>query len=116
MDHAGKLAFMLRFYRQAVAAVPHGDHGVLQQGAAGIQDGIQLGMHPVGGDLHLAAYMAQSRAGVVRDLFFRENTAGNFLIDVGQGLQGPEHSVQGIVGNLLVFRVSSVIFRSGGAG
>mgnify|MGYP006900176339 CR=1 FL=1 len=87
VDHAMEAALIFGLYGQAVAAVPHGDHRILEHGAAGIQDGVQLGMDPVAGDLHLAAYMAQSRAGIVGHLFFGNDAAGDLVVYVGQWLQ-----------------------------
>ena len=59
---------MFRLYWQTVAAVPHGDDRVLKVGAVGVEKGVKLGVNPVIDNLHRAAHMVQSRAGVVADL------------------------------------------------
>ena len=72
-------------------------------------------MDPVAGDLHLAAYMAQSRAGIFGHLFFGNDAAGDLVVYVGQRLQGTEHLVQGVVGKLR-FLAAAIVFGSGGTG
>ena len=86
MNHAGNLVFMLCLHREAVSSVPHGNHGVLKVGTAGVEHRVQLGVDPVVDHLHLAAHLAKARACVVAHLILGENTALDLRIDGGERL------------------------------
>ena len=83
MNHAGNLVLVLGFDGQAVAAVAHGNHRILQIGAVGIQNGVQLGVDLVRGQLHGPAHVGEPGAGVVRHLVLAEDTALDLLIQRG---------------------------------
>ena len=70
MDHAADLAFVFGFYRDAVTAVAHGDDRILQIGAVGVYQTVQLGVNSVTGQPHGAPDLSELRAGVVADLLF----------------------------------------------
>ena len=71
MDHTVHLSLVLRFYRNTVSVIPHGDHRVLQIAAVGTGNhGIKLAADLFVGEQHGAAYMFQPGAGIVRHLFF----------------------------------------------
>ena len=79
VDHTWNLTFVFGFYRDTVAAVSHGDNGVLKviAGAAVYQRG-QLGVDAVIGNFHAAAYMHQTGTGVVTDFVLGNDAAADF--------------------------------------
>ena len=122
MDHAGHLVFVFRLDGDTVAAVAHGDNGVLQVGAgAAVYHAGQLVVDPLAGVLDGTADLAQGGAGVVADLILRENTAADFRRKRSQRLQGVEQIIQRIPGNIAVFPAAvslypGAVFQNGADG
>ena len=73
MHDAGDLGLVLRLDGQAVAAVPHGDHRVLQVVAVLQQKGIQLVVDAVGNGAELSPHLGKAGARAVGDLLLGEN-------------------------------------------
>ena len=108
MHHARHLRLVLCLDRQAVPALPHGDDSLLQIAAAGIEDGIQLGVHPPLHGLHLASDLLKSGACIIRHLIFCQNAPADLICHRRQRVQLPEHLIQGVIRDLLRFLVLSV--------
>ena len=78
MDHTWNLAFVFGFHRDTVAAVSHGDNGVLKviAGAAVYQGG-QLGVDAVVGNLSCCGVHASTGTGIVTDFVLGNDAADN---------------------------------------
>ena len=108
MNHSGNQVFVFRFNGKTVAPVTHGDDGILEVGAVGIQQGIQLCVQPIRSILHRSPYLVESGAGVITDFFFRDNTALDFIIYRGKRFKTAEKFFQGIL-RQFAFLVPSVV-------
>ena len=114
MDHTRHLAAVFRFDGNAVASVPGSDEGVLQIGMQGTVDHAgELGMDPVCGNRHAAAYVLQSGAGVVRDFFLGEDAAVNFIGKKRKRFDTLEQGGKGVLRRILPI-LPSVVFNAGG--
>ena len=113
MDHTRNGTLVLCLDGDTVTIVSHGDDGILQIGAicAG-QHGIQLRMDLLAGLDHGAADAFQLRACVVRDFLFGQDTAIDFIGNLGQRSQLSEQFTQRIV-RCVVVVFFSVCFDAG---
>ena len=104
VDEARDLPPMLRLHGDGVAAVAHGDDGVLQvllvPGAA--DDAIELIAHLLRGQLHLPPDAGELRGGVVRHLLLGEDAAGDLALNGGLGREPVGDEAQEAVASLLL--------------
>ena len=104
MDEARDLPPMLRLHRDGVAAVAHGDDGILQilliPGAA--DDAVELVPHLLRGDLHLPPDASQLRGCAVRHLLLGEDAAGDLVLDGRLSREPIGHQAQQPVASLLL--------------
>ena len=70
MYHAVDLTLVFGLNRKTVSSVPHGNHCILQIGAAGVENAVQLSVNPVIDASHGTANLAKSWAGVIAYLIF----------------------------------------------
>ena len=95
MDHAGYLAFVLGFYRDTVAAVTHGDDGILKIiPGASCNQRRKLGVDPVVGGFDAAADLTKGAAGIVTDLILGKDTAADLCAQRSERFQCRKHSVK----------------------
>ena len=114
MDHAGYLAFVLGFYRDTVAAVTHGDDGILKIiPGASCNQRRKLGVDPVVGGFDAAAYLTKGAAGIVTDLILGKDTAADLCAQRCERFQCRKHSVKGI-GHSVVTVTSGIGFDTAG--
>ena len=104
MDHTWYLTFVFCFDRNAVAAVSHSDHGILKIASRGTVDQRgQLCVDAVVGLADGAADPGKSRACIICDFIFGQDTAVDLIVETGQRLKIVKHVIQGIfftVGNM----------------
>ena len=97
MNHTGNLAFIFSLYRDTVAAVAHGDNGILKIiPGTSCNQRRKLGVYPVIGGLDAAADLAKRAAGIVTDLILGKDTAADLCAEWCQRFQCRKHSVKGI--------------------
>ncbi len=84
MNQTGHAALEFRFHRHHIAAVPHGNHRILQGlGAAGGGNHAVEGFpYPGGGNPNIPANIPQGGAGVIRHLLLRKNRLLNFFLQI----------------------------------
>ena len=78
IQYAGQAALQCAGIGGEALAKAHG-HGVLQLGAVGVDDLIQLAVDPVAGSTDAAADAAQLGAGVVGHLLLRQDAAADLI-------------------------------------
>jgi len=95
VDHTWNLSLIFCFDRNTVAAVSHGDDGVLQiiAGTAVDKSG-ELRMDSISGDLHVSTDLTEAAAGIIADLIFGKDTSADFCGKRCQWFQCLKHSVQ----------------------
>ena len=114
MDHTGYLTFVLGFYRDTVAAVTHGDDGILKIiPGASCNQRRKLGVDPVVGGLDAAADLTKGAAGIVTDLILGKDTAADLCAQRCERFQCRKHSVKGI-GHSIVTVISGIGFDTAG--
>ena len=97
MDHTWYLTFVFCFDRNAVAAVSHSDHGILKIASRGTVDQRgQLCVDAVVGLADGAADPGKSRACIICDFIFGQDTAVDLIVETGQRLKIVKHVIQGI--------------------
>ena len=113
MDKAGNVISALGFYRYHIAAIPDGDDRLPKEFAVSRRRNNLLQAVPDLGrlDPHVPANIRQGRAGIICDLFFRQDRAENSILQVFIGRQGVEK--RGKNGLFLVF--GNVAFDGSGA-
>ena len=78
MDHSRNLSLILCLYRNTISAITHGDHCILQiVSCTSVDQGSKLGVDPVIGDLHAAAYLQKTGTGTVADLVLGQDTTAD---------------------------------------
>ncbi len=95
--HTRNLSFVFGFDRNTVAAVAHGDNGILKIiPGTSCNQRRKLGVDPVVGGFDAAADLTKGAAGIVTDLILGKDTAADLCAEGCQRFQCRKHSVKGI--------------------
>ena len=98
MDHSGNIAFGVRFDRQTVASVTHGDNCVLQVAAGGgiIHEVRELRVNTVVHPADRFAQFKKRRACIVGNLILPQHAALDLLVKRGERFNLGKQFCEGI--------------------